>query len=313
MSKALITGDAGRICFLPKGEYSSTETYAFLDFVYYEGAAYVAKKETTGNPPDENNEFWQILAGVKASSVTGVKGDKEKDYRIGNVNITAANVGALSLTDGSRTISRESDYVIVLDSKNRPFVGISFHNKDVTRALFYINELGEVFIRGKDNSGDESTYISVTTNDVDLGAKKNNQFCIKGNDAGVYHYGKKLYEEGDSPKFANVTVNKNLNMGADAKILCEGEVWAAKLIESRGAANFRGNVYIYNGDGLNFQVWQNSWFYNAIHFNNVVEFRTDSSPVFYTVPDIRGTFTGTFKTSDNKTVAVTNGIITSVQ
>lgn len=54
--------DAGIIGFVPRGQYSDTETYDFLQFVYYEGSTYVAKKETTGNPPAENNEFWQILA-----------------------------------------------------------------------------------------------------------------------------------------------------------------------------------------------------------------------------------------------------------
>lgn len=54
--------DAGIIGFVPRGEYSDIETYDFLQFVYYEGSTYVAKKETTGNTPAENNEYWQILA-----------------------------------------------------------------------------------------------------------------------------------------------------------------------------------------------------------------------------------------------------------
>lgn len=54
--------DAGIIGFVPRGEYNPTETYDFLQFVYFDGSSYVAKKETTGNTPAENNEFWQILA-----------------------------------------------------------------------------------------------------------------------------------------------------------------------------------------------------------------------------------------------------------
>lgn len=61
----LINGDAGRIGFLVKGEYQETETYRFLDVVYYNGSSYVAKKDTTaGNRPAENNEYWQILASA---------------------------------------------------------------------------------------------------------------------------------------------------------------------------------------------------------------------------------------------------------
>lgn len=43
---------------------------------------------------------WDILAGV---IVTGVKGDKEQTFRLGNVNLTPANVGAIAepSTDGS--------------------------------------------------------------------------------------------------------------------------------------------------------------------------------------------------------------------
>lgn len=38
-----------------------------------------------------------------AGEVTGVKGNSETDYRVGNVNLTAANIGALALTGGTLT------------------------------------------------------------------------------------------------------------------------------------------------------------------------------------------------------------------
>lgn len=37
-----------------------------------------------------------IAAGAQVNSITGVKGDAESSYRTGNVNITAANVGAIA-------------------------------------------------------------------------------------------------------------------------------------------------------------------------------------------------------------------------
>lgn len=40
--------------------------------------------------------YWDCLTGM---TVTGVKGDKEADYRKGNVNLTAENVGAISISD----------------------------------------------------------------------------------------------------------------------------------------------------------------------------------------------------------------------
>lgn len=54
--------NAGRIGFLIKGEYEETAVYDFLDVVFYGGASYVAKKLTTGNAPERNNEYWQVLS-----------------------------------------------------------------------------------------------------------------------------------------------------------------------------------------------------------------------------------------------------------
>jgi hypothetical protein len=39
------------------------------------------------------DNMWDILAGV---TVTGVKGDKEQNYRQGNINLTPANIGAIA-------------------------------------------------------------------------------------------------------------------------------------------------------------------------------------------------------------------------
>ncbi|MBD5524579.1 MAG: hypothetical protein HDR04_09185 [Lachnospiraceae bacterium] len=58
----MIMGDAGKAMLVPRGQYSDTETYEYLDFVYSGDASYVAKKLTTGNPPAEDNEYWQLLA-----------------------------------------------------------------------------------------------------------------------------------------------------------------------------------------------------------------------------------------------------------
>jgi len=81
--------DAGRIGFVIRDDYDNNVQYDFLDVVYYHGNSYVAKKLTFGNIPNENNEYWHILAagGVR------VKGDAETEYRDGDVNITKADIG----------------------------------------------------------------------------------------------------------------------------------------------------------------------------------------------------------------------------
>ena len=98
--------DAGRIGFVTRGEYNNTETYDFLDVVYYGNSSYVAKKLTVGNTPADNNEYWQALAKVPVSAVLGVKGNAESTYRTGNINITPENIGAAKQSIyGNTTVS----------------------------------------------------------------------------------------------------------------------------------------------------------------------------------------------------------------
>lgn len=59
-----------KIGFVPRGIYDSTVTYDFLDFVYYNGSSYVAKKFTVGNEPNENNEYWQLLSASMIGDVS---------------------------------------------------------------------------------------------------------------------------------------------------------------------------------------------------------------------------------------------------
>ena len=82
--------DAGKVAFTPKGDYSSTVTYEYLDTVVYDGNAYAALKTTTGNQPEDDSEYWALLArggtsiptatedtqgAVKASDDIGVDSD----------------------------------------------------------------------------------------------------------------------------------------------------------------------------------------------------------------------------------------------
>ena len=88
--------DAGKVAFTPKGDYSSTVTYEYLDTVVYDGNAYAALKTTTGNAPEEGSEYWALLARggtsvpvatevtegvVKASDDIGVDSDAKMILR----------------------------------------------------------------------------------------------------------------------------------------------------------------------------------------------------------------------------------------
>lgn len=78
--------DAGKIAFTPKGDYSSTVTYEYLDTVVYDGNAYAALKTTTGNVPEEGSEYWILLArgGTSVPVATeGTEGVVKASYDIG--------------------------------------------------------------------------------------------------------------------------------------------------------------------------------------------------------------------------------------
>ena len=53
--------DAGKVAMTPRGIYNEETTYEYLDIVLYGMSSWVAKKVTTGNPPEEG-EYWQKIA-----------------------------------------------------------------------------------------------------------------------------------------------------------------------------------------------------------------------------------------------------------
>ena len=92
MGGGSLVNDAGRVSFVDKGDYSSSETYNGLDFVSYEGAVYVAKKITSGNPPAYDNEFWRFFVGGAAVASIKNLGIVKPD----NITIGIAENGTIS-------------------------------------------------------------------------------------------------------------------------------------------------------------------------------------------------------------------------
>lgn len=65
-----MSASAGRVLLMGKGDYDVTVTYTALDWVRYQGGAYVAKQTTTGNLPTDE-EYWQLLVKT-ASELSGL-------------------------------------------------------------------------------------------------------------------------------------------------------------------------------------------------------------------------------------------------
>lgn len=53
--------DAGKVVITPKGAYSSTATYEWLDEVSYDGKAYIALKTVTGVTPSDDGVNWRLF------------------------------------------------------------------------------------------------------------------------------------------------------------------------------------------------------------------------------------------------------------
>lgn len=105
--------DAGRIGLRVRGNYDVATEYEFLDIVYYSGASYIAKKDSIGNVPEDDSEYWHIFArGMGLESVVaGIKGASEAEYRQGYVVITPQDIGALPV-DGKAASAQTADALV---------------------------------------------------------------------------------------------------------------------------------------------------------------------------------------------------------
>lgn len=141
-------------------------------------------KEGAGNiiPAGSNvyltiDRYWDVLAGT---TVTGVKGNSESSYRRGNVNITPANIGALSTTgEASNTTVKFTEST----SRTKPTTGEKI-SSIVGKIVKFLSDLKTVAFTGSyndlsnkplslpANGGNASTVNGHTVNaDVPSGAK----------------------------------------------------------------------------------------------------------------------------------------------
>lgn len=109
------------------------------------------------------NGTWKI-----AGEVTGVKGDAEASYRVGQVNITAANVGALPTAGGAltgnvtmtRDVGSHMGYILTASATGK---SISFvigsdkktrglYNNNTNKWMVYADANDDVFLNGKATS-----------------------------------------------------------------------------------------------------------------------------------------------------------------
>lgn len=104
-------------------------------------AEYVEKEEGKAlSSNDYTDEDKQVVQTMATGSVTGVKGDKENNYRTGNVNITPSHIGAATETalGNERTEQRNNFQALV--------ALMYYHEESANASKDYVT--GERFIRG---------------------------------------------------------------------------------------------------------------------------------------------------------------------
>lgn len=77
----------GKVCPVPRGDYSATETYYALDIVGYQGGSYLAMQEVTGVTPSNDQTNWMQLSGPGLPGEDGTDGvdGQTPDITIGSV------------------------------------------------------------------------------------------------------------------------------------------------------------------------------------------------------------------------------------
>lgn len=110
--------DAGKIAFTPKGDYSSTVTYEYLDTVVYDGNAYAALKTTTGNAPEEGSEYWILLAR-------------------GGTSVPVATEGTEGVVKASDDIGVDSDAKMILRTDFAPQENLTELESGESRNTFF--------------------------------------------------------------------------------------------------------------------------------------------------------------------------------
>ena len=166
-SKLGITADT--ITIVNNATSSATNTYGYGQL---EGAYFICQTNGTFAGISYLVGDWIVSLGTKwdkidnTDAVTGVKGNKENTYRIGNVNLTPANIGALA-EDGTAANASKVEHSLTIKSTNgsNTAVNTAYNGSADVSVEFasadFVNTSGVIGIK---NSGvTAGTYNTITT------------------------------------------------------------------------------------------------------------------------------------------------------
>ena len=105
-----------KIAPLPRGEYSSSATYAKLDVVSYNGSSYMARKAVPTGTVPTNTTYWQVSAEKatigEGSITTDMLANGSVTYEkiaSGADAYIALNALGLSIVDGKLCVTYEEE------------------------------------------------------------------------------------------------------------------------------------------------------------------------------------------------------------
>lgn len=166
-SKLGITADT--ITIVNNATSAATNTYGYGQL---EGAYFICQTNGTFAGISYLVGDWIVSLGTKwdkidnTDAVTGVKGNKETTYRIGNVNLTPANIGALA-EDGTAANASKVEHSLTIKSTNgsNAAVNTAYNGSADVSVEFasadFVNTSGVIGIK---NSGvTAGTYNTITT------------------------------------------------------------------------------------------------------------------------------------------------------
>lgn len=155
-----------------------------------------------------------IEAGAQVNTVTGVKGNSESSYRVGNVNITKANIGLGNVdntSDANKPISTATQ--TALDTKVDKVTGKGLSTNDFTDALL------------------------TKLNGIESGAQVNTVTGVKGNSESTYRTGNINITKAniglgnvDNTSDANKPISTATQTALDGKVSKSGDTMTGTLV-----------------------------------------------------------------------------------
>lgn len=157
--------DAGKIVITPKGAYSSTATYEWLDEVTYDGKAYIALKTVTGVTPSDDGVNWRlfldpndIVAGnlvptfTEASTRSNIISEENLSTILGKVKKYFTDLKGHAFNDTVKNLTTEN-IGSALDASQGKILKDEVDNVNDSLADYGLNKANSIFENGTMLSG----------------------------------------------------------------------------------------------------------------------------------------------------------------